>query len=789
MPYQFRLLQRIFESIRKAGATGLHLAQGERSLLDAFQSAGKAVSNDEVGVLVPLYLFYPAIESFLDSSVKRTIDHAGENTSLEAFDVQLLEVLFLIRYVDEIKGNVDNLVTLCLTEIDADRLALKRKIEESLQRLEHQTLISRNGDVYFFLTNEERDVNREIKAVDLISAEEAKLLGELVFDDVLKGQRKHRFADNKMDFTFNRVCDLHPVGNRVDGGLMVSVVTPLADDYELHDDGKCIGLSSQENGQIVIRLKDDTSLSRELRNYLKTDKYLRTHDDGTLPATTRRIHQDLAADNRQRREHLTRVLGEMLANANYYISGQVFDPKGAAASTALDSALDYLVRNTFTKMNYLVNLRDNPLPEIQALLRRDDVAQQGLALDVEEHNPLALVELRDYLELCTRTSRKVVVHEMINDRFANRPFGWPPLEVALLLTRLYVAGEIQFLQGGAAVPHDRLYEFLSTASKWRSITIIQRVTANPDDVRKARELSHELFAELGPESEDALFAHLKLKLGNWQSALLGFKALADTGNYPGKSEIDAGLESIKSVLAVTESNQFLPKFHQAKDELADLSDDFHDLEHFYGPQRSTWDKLRHAYDLFALNRMELKRDAAAEQALQRMYDILTAPAPYGLLHEAEALIRTVSDVNQALVEQSRKAVSEKIAAQIALVESDLASAESKATLTNDCLSPLKDLENQVLTQESLAHLSQLENEAVTIKDIALRKIAESLARRNVDEPVSPDKPVIKETRVVKPATLSKKAYLESTEDIDAFLEALRQELSDAINDNKRIELR
>jgi hypothetical protein len=30
-----------------------------------------------------------------------------------------LQVLFLIRYVDEMKGNVDNLVTLCLDQIDA----------------------------------------------------------------------------------------------------------------------------------------------------------------------------------------------------------------------------------------------------------------------------------------------------------------------------------------------------------------------------------------------------------------------------------------------------------------------------------------------------------------------------------------------------------------------------------------------------------------------------------------------------------------------------------------------
>ena len=223
-PYQFKLLQKIFESIRKAGATGLHLAQGERSLLDAFQNASQSVSTMEVGILVPLYRFYPSIEGFLDTTVKRTIDHARENASLEEFDTRLLEVLFLIRYVDEVKGNVENLVTLCLDQIDADRFALRKKIEAGLQRLERETLVNRSGDTYFFLTSEERDINREIKNVELSSAEEARLLGELVFDDVLKDQRKHRFSANRMDFSFNRICDEHVVGNRVEGGLNFSIV-------------------------------------------------------------------------------------------------------------------------------------------------------------------------------------------------------------------------------------------------------------------------------------------------------------------------------------------------------------------------------------------------------------------------------------------------------------------------------------------------------------------------------------------------------------------------------------
>ena len=217
-----------------------------------------------------MYEFYPSIESFLDTAVKKTIDQAGTNTSLEPFDIHMLQVLFLIRYVEEIKGNVDNLVTLCIDRIDCDRLALRRQIEASLQRLEKETLISRNGDIYFFLTNEERDINQEIKNVILNSGEESRLLGEILYDDVLKGVRKHRYSANGMDFTYNRLCDGYPHGNRVDGGLVVSVVSPLHDDYELFKaDGKCVLDSSLENGQVSMRLVDEESLGRELRTYKK----------------------------------------------------------------------------------------------------------------------------------------------------------------------------------------------------------------------------------------------------------------------------------------------------------------------------------------------------------------------------------------------------------------------------------------------------------------------------------------------------------------------------------------
>ena len=540
-PYQFKLLQKIFESIRKAGATGLHLAQGERSLLDAFQHAGQSVSHMEVGILVPLYRFYPSIESFLDTTVKRTIDQAKDNASLEDFDTRILEVLFLIRYVDEVKGNVDNLVTLCLDQIDADRLALRKTIEASLQRLERETLINRSGDNYFFLTSEERDINREIKNVELGNAEEAKLAGELVFEDVLKGYRKHRFSANKMDFSFNRVSDAHPVGNRTEGALVVSVVSPMADDYEFYqEDGKCVLESSREGGQVLIRLRNDENLGRELRTLLRTDKYIRTKDDGTLPATTRRIHRDLADENRVRRDHLNRLLGEMLADASYFVAGQRLEVSASGPQMGLSEAMEYLIQNTFNKMSYLKTRCDDPHKEIQAVIRSNDIGQFKLKLDMPESNPQATADLRNYIELCKKTNRQIVLGALTK-RYAKRPYGWPEFEVILLLARLIMTGEAQCVSGGAPIPKDKLYEALTSKRQWRNITIVQRATTRPEDVQKARKLGRDVFSEIGPETEDALFEFLKGRLQGWRETLRQYRSLADTGSYPGSEEITESL--------------------------------------------------------------------------------------------------------------------------------------------------------------------------------------------------------------------------------------------------------
>jgi predicted RNA-binding protein YlqC (UPF0109 family) len=282
-PYQFPLLQKIFEAIRKYGATGKHLARGERSMLDAFQSAAISAGPKDLGALVPLHDFYPAIESFLDTAVKATIVRAADNPTLKPSDGNVLKTLFLIRHVEEMRGTVDNIVTLFIDQIDTDRLALRTEIEKSLQRLESQTLLRRNGEEFFFLTDEEREIAREIKSIDLLAADEAKAIAGLIYADVLGDNRTFRFSETKKDFQFTRLCDLHPYGTKVDGDLVVVVVTPIADDYHDWNDAKCVLKSGENDGQVIVRLKDEKTLARELRDYLQTEKFITRKNDDGLP--------------------------------------------------------------------------------------------------------------------------------------------------------------------------------------------------------------------------------------------------------------------------------------------------------------------------------------------------------------------------------------------------------------------------------------------------------------------------------------------------------------------------
>jgi hypothetical protein len=248
-----------------------------------------------------------------------------------------------------------------------------------------------------------------------------------------------------------------------------------------------------------------------LRTYLQTEKYVRQKNDGTQGDSGRKILRGFSDDNQERRSRLVALLGRMLAEADAYAAGQPLKPKATSPPAILDEALEYLVKNTFTRMGYLKRLNPDPSKEIQAILRSNDIGQQTLALDLEEGNKQAIEDVRNYVGLMAASNKQIVLHDMIEKRYTIRPYGWPDDEVLILVARLLVLGEISLMMDGALVPIDGAYKPLTTPASRRKITIHKRQTTDPKAVQAARSLGKDLFHEMGPDGEDALFAFLQAR--------------------------------------------------------------------------------------------------------------------------------------------------------------------------------------------------------------------------------------------------------------------------------------
>ena len=212
------------------------------------------------------------------------------------------------------------------------------------------------------------------KNVELGFGDESRTLNKLIFEDIYRDEKKHRYAKTGKDFDVLRMCDLQVFGGRVEKGLTWSVISPFHDEYALYGQARCIGESTNDNGCIIIKLPDNAQLGKEIKLFLKTDKYIARKNDGN--EEIRRILNDRKSENRDRKTRLIELVKSLLVDAEFYINGQVWKDGSEDVLTVRVRALDYLIDNTFPKMGYIEHPCANPQAEVQSVLRHDDTTQR-----------------------------------------------------------------------------------------------------------------------------------------------------------------------------------------------------------------------------------------------------------------------------------------------------------------------------------------------------------------------------------------------------------------------------
>ena len=831
IPYQYLLVQKVFEAIRKVGATGKHLSRGERSLLDAFQNAARQQMNKEIGVLVPFHAFYPAIESFLDTNVKRIFEQATEKQSLDPNDINILKSLFLIRYVDLVKSTLDNLVTLSIEEIDTDKVALKSRIEASLQRLENQLLIARNGDEYVFLTNEEKEVEQEIKHTQVEATEENRQLAKLVFEEVMGSRRQYRYPVNKQDYPLTRFCNGHPIDGSQQTDLVLKVLSPLDANFDSYHDQACKALSLEGQGSVLVRLPSDKRIWDEFDTWLKTEKFL-AGIRGKRPEQEKLLAEK-ALDNTQRRNRLKLLFDDLVKQAQIFALGNELQLKSASVISMLEEAFAYVIENSFQKLSLLKGCGVNPMQELKGVVTADDTAQLNIHLGEQDPNTAAKQEIELYLNVADEANKPVYLKELL-DRFAARPYGWNRDEVMLQLAHLVLLGKAALSTPNGDLPLKRSNDQFTSVRSHGTLRIRRVRQHSEQQVTKAARLAKDIFQKPFESNEKELAKKLLEVLGEWQQLLKDFDYKAKQGDCPGQATLITGSRLVAGLLeSGNNSYALIDGLCQQSKEWQDFAEDFEEVEEFFTRQFDTWQQLRRALtDQFKSNRHALEQEPAAAKVLAALQAIHDDKSPYGKLRQVGTLIDQLKTINMQLVEDKRAIALTLITA----VQHGIAPlvAELPDTLRNQAMRPFELLKERVGNSLSLHEIVSLQQDADDEEDKvmdlinsyvaeqrALQQAEQAAAKKKqaetgmgsghqVQEPTPPGlavgtatvnkpieatpvshKPVPKTIELVSPTELLGEShiFIESEQDIDAYLDKLRSRLQQAISKGNRVRIK
>lgn len=817
-PYQFRLLQSVFTEIRKVGATGAALSNASRSMLDSFQVAALQLKNADLGALVPMHYFYKSVESFLEPAVKQAIDNAATDGIFTDFDINLLKTLFMIRYVDLVKGTIDNLITLSLQTIDEDKVILRKNVESSLQLLEKQCLITLNGNEYLFLTNEERDITRKIKSTDISGSEETKALTDIIYKELLGDRNKLRYPVNKQDYGVGRYLDGHTLDGRYEADLKIEFLSPLDPDYNLYSEGACINRSTESTGSVVIKLPDDNAFFTELGTWLRTNKFIRLNSDKGQQDIVR-ILADRGRENQERRTRLRVNIEELVLSAQVYCLGQHLAITSNSVSSRFEESCLYLLENTFTKLSYLKVLQQEPLRELSAVLLVDDIAQMGMSLDGEEGNPQAVAEVQQFIHLKAASNDRILVSDVV-DRFNKRPFGWPDNEILLIIGRLAAGNQLTFQLNGGTLSNKDAIEALSNSRKRREVALIKKRQTDEGILKQARNLTQDLFSSMGPTAEKELFAFYREHFETWLSNLKSYKSKTDLGGFPGAKVIASSILSLDRLLSNDDSFDFFKTVVENKNEYLDLEEDYRDVHEFFTNQLTVWQQLKIALQNFDSNKQALDKDKKAATALIELQQVYSAEAPYNQLHKVAGLISTVSQINDALISDRRVHALERLDLKIQQLQQEIdQSGIATPELSNRLLRPLQLIKSDLQKQNSIPQIFMLQsNTADEQLDDSLHALnvaieEEHAKRQAATNPVTKQNPIgegreneINESKP-DPAPLVKAkpiqdvsvshvfnsvlsgAYIETPEQAENFINKLKETLDSAVKNGARIRIR
>lgn len=813
VPYQFNLLASVLTSIRTHGASGKHLSEGERSMLAMFKESAMEFMQSNEGTIVPFHAFYDALENFLDHSHRGVIIKAYENSFInpdgkdsDVFAINVLKTLFMIKYVQDITANIDNITSLMISNIDDDRIVLKGKVEEALKVLMRQMLVQKNGDIYVFLTDEEQEINREIEGQNVEMAEIINKVSEMIFEDIFP-DKKYRYPafNGRYSFSFNQTVDDRPYKSNQTYDVGVRILTPAS---EYGGEETTLRMMSGQGKEVLVVLPDDRAFMDEIQTYLKIEKFLRLNTSSAL-SKYETIKEAKRLEMRERNSNARLFLIESLKVATIYVNGDKAQIGAKEVSSRISEAIGRLVTTVYHKLSY-----------IDAAMGEDDIRKMmrtsnQLTLNIEggkEANVHALDDVLQFVAGNTHMHMKTSM-KTIKDRFMKAPYGFVEDDVQWLVARLFKRGDLSFTVNGASVTmmnksDEEIVSLITKKAFVEKLLMEQRVRVSDKDKKIVRDVMKELFHSTAvSEDEDSMMKTFQTYCQHMMSDLQVLEARYEEKRYPGKKAVANGKKLLTTVLQQTNPLEFFKTVAGMNEDLIDFAYDYDPIKAFFGGEQKTI--FERALDMLAIydDSKTYIVDTDLESVVAQMRSIVGKAEPYKEIPKLPELR-----------EQFMKAYMKVLQVQEAPV---YAAIDEARTRTLEVLkekpyaSEKKDkyIELFVEIREESSHCNNVSRlrsyadraEALKLRlmnemdqlDVALaKKAAEEEERKRkeaeqrgetppvpVTPIVPPQKPKKKKNVGIKSIALTSSWRIETEDDIDKALATLRQNLKAQLEEN------
>lgn len=783
VPYQFTLMQHVFNEIRKHGNAGKHQSNGERSMLSGFQETAQKLQDQNEQTLVPFFMFYDTLHSFLDSSIRSVIERcqkAAENRDgIEDYDVSVLKLLYLVRYVgNDIKATLDNIVILMADNIGADKIVLREKVRASLSRLLGQNYIGRSGDIYNFLTDEEQDIQSEIKKTVVDTSDIVSRIADIIYGDIYTS-KKFRYGD--YDFAFDQTVDGICVGASGYGIRLkfLTVATDAIDKSELR-------LRAESTDQAIVVL-GESPYYLALEQAMKIKKFVKQRNLSQLPKSVQEIIRAQQDEATNYETEARQSLKEAIESARFYVAGEQLTIKSGDAKSKVDQALEYLVAHVYSELNLIEShiTSDAEVCNIaKGLTRR---------LDGCEPNQNAAAKVAEYLEIQDRKHLPTSMAD-IQYRFNLVPYGWKELDIAGVVAMLMRDQKVTVKNAGVTVQPDepRLADLLRKKSETGKVIIQKRVVISAQQLRNVKEFLREYFDCMDiPEDEDGLVKFIKEKFNDQREHYDQLLTRYNGSNYPDQRLVEESIALVSEVLSqAKDNNALVEKIIKLQSDLLDRKEKMQSVESFFGGQVTLFDNAVRFESGMCNDLDYIATDEEANAALNRIRAIINmkSDAVYRSIPELNGLIGKVKKAHDRMLELKREELAE-IVRQCMQETHSLANSSARAKeISNAADNFFAQKKEEIAATSGLALLDGMIQRILSYKDEIIQRM-EAVSR---PETVSPRPASAERHKVYKPVlrnVLFPAGKLETKEDIAAYVAKVQSRLEELLKNSDGVDIK